>query len=63
MARFGGMEILQCPVCELRFRNAPELDSHLALEHPKFRAEQKEREASPIGDPQRPRAKRHRPQA
>ncbi|CAN5545624.1 hypothetical protein BH24ACT26_BH24ACT26_07180 [soil metagenome] len=33
------MDVFQCPACELRFRNAPELDAHLESDHPSFRAE------------------------
>ena len=36
------MDIYQCPECELRFRNAPELESHLASDHPGFHAERSE---------------------
>ena len=33
------MTVFQCPECELRFRNAPELEAHLQSDHPDFRAE------------------------
>ena len=33
------MDVFQCPVCALKFRFSSELDQHLKLEHPKFRAE------------------------
>jgi hypothetical protein len=33
------MDVYQCPVCELRFRNASEMDAHIESDHPKFRAE------------------------
>ena len=32
------MDVLQCPVCDLRFRFSSELEDHLKLEHPKFEA-------------------------
>ena len=38
----GAMDIYQCPVCELRFRNAPELEGHIRSDHPKFQAEASE---------------------
>lgn len=34
-----GMDVLQCPVCELRFRSESELDQHLKDDHPSFRTE------------------------
>ena len=33
------MDVLQCPVCELRFRNESELEQHLRDEHPNFRGQ------------------------
>ena len=30
------MDVYQCPVCELRFRNAPERDAHIRSDHPRF---------------------------
>lgn len=33
------MDVYQCPVCELRFRNAPEMDAHIESDHPSFRAD------------------------
>ena len=32
------MDVLQCPVCALKFRFSSELDQHLSLEHPNFDA-------------------------
>lgn len=32
------MAVLQCPVCELRFRTESDLDDHLKLDHPDFEA-------------------------
>jgi hypothetical protein len=33
------MDVYQCPDCELRFRSASELESHLKLDHPNFHVE------------------------
>jgi uncharacterized C2H2 Zn-finger protein len=44
------MEVLQCPVCDLRFRNESELDQHIAIDHPDFHARRKS-----IEDPTQPR--------
>jgi hypothetical protein len=33
------MDIYQCPECELRFRNAAEMEAHLASDHPDFRVD------------------------
>ena len=30
------MDIYQCPECELRFRNASEMDAHIKSDHPDF---------------------------
>ena len=38
------MDVFQCPVCALKFRFSSELDQHLKLEHPKFSAEDDERD-------------------
>jgi hypothetical protein len=35
------VDVIQCPECELRFRSPAELDQHLALDHPDFRAQHK----------------------
>jgi hypothetical protein len=32
------MDVMQCPECELKFLSPAELDQHLALDHPEFRA-------------------------
>ena len=42
------MDVLQCPVCELKFRSASELEWHLATDHPDFKSEPKSQEASPL---------------
>jgi uncharacterized C2H2 Zn-finger protein len=39
-----GMDILQCPECPLKFRFAAELEEHLALEHPDFKAKPRGRD-------------------
>ena len=33
------MDVLQCPVCKLRFRFETELDQHLKDEHPDFQSD------------------------
>lgn len=33
------MDVFQCPECSLKFRYSSELDQHIALDHPDFRAE------------------------
>lgn len=33
------MDIYQCPECELRFRNASEMEAHLRADHPDFTIE------------------------
>ncbi|MDQ3941468.1 MAG: hypothetical protein M3238_08970 [Actinomycetota bacterium] len=33
------MDVFQCPECNLKFRFSSELEQHLALDHPEFRAE------------------------
>jgi hypothetical protein len=30
------VDIYQCPECELRFRNASEMDAHIKSDHPRF---------------------------
>jgi hypothetical protein len=30
------MDVYQCPECELRFRNASEMDAHIKADHPEF---------------------------
>jgi hypothetical protein len=30
------VDVYQCPECELRFKNASEMDAHLKLDHPHF---------------------------
>ncbi len=39
------MDVMQCPVCALKFRFSSELDQHIALDHPEFRAELKDEAA------------------
>jgi hypothetical protein len=34
----SGVDVLQCPVCALKYRFSSELEEHLKLEHPKFEA-------------------------
>jgi hypothetical protein len=40
----GGMDVLQCPECPLKFRFPAELEEHLALEHPDFEAKARGRD-------------------
>ena len=35
------MAVFQCPVCELKFAFATELEEHIAGSHPDFKAEYK----------------------
>jgi hypothetical protein len=32
------MHVFQCPRCDMRFLNAPELTDHLSIDHPDFHA-------------------------
>ena len=50
------MDVFQCPVCALKFRFSSELDQHLELEHPKFKAE----EDNPDEEMLRERKRKHR---
>jgi hypothetical protein len=52
------METFQCPDCELKFRFSSELEQHLSLEHPDFKAEDKTVEDSLIHATHRHRHKR-----
>jgi hypothetical protein len=52
------MDVLQCPVCELKFRSPSELEWHIATDHPDFKSEPKADEASPIPAWQRRRHRR-----
>ena len=36
------MDVYQCPECELRFRNAAEMEAHLSSDHPDFHVERSE---------------------
>ena len=49
------MEVLQCPVCELKFRFASEVEDHLKLEHPKFSFERDPALGSPLDEARRRR--------
>jgi hypothetical protein len=46
---------LQCPVCALKFRFSSELDQHLSLEHPKFRAEARSGDEERLAEARRTR--------
>ncbi|MGH2819355.1 MAG: C2H2-type zinc finger protein [Actinomycetota bacterium] len=54
------MEIYQCPECELRFRNASELESHLKLDHPDFNIESDSLEDFAVSEAHRHRHSRRR---
>jgi hypothetical protein len=49
------MEVLQCPVCDLKFRFSSELEEHLALEHPDFEARPRGRDEDSISAARRNR--------
>ena len=49
------MEVLQCPVCELKFRFASEVEDHLKLEHPDFNVERDPTRGSPLDEARRKR--------
>jgi hypothetical protein len=51
----GGMYVLQCPECDLRFLFASELEQHIALDHPDFHIEPKTIEDALIYASHRPR--------
>jgi hypothetical protein len=54
------MEVLQCPVCELKFRFAAEVEDHLKLEHPDFHVERDPARGSPLDEARRKREERRR---
>lgn len=55
------MDVLQCPVCELKFRFAAEVEDHLKLEHPDFHVERDpSRVHSPLDEARRKREERRR---
>ena len=55
------MEVVQCPVCELKFRFAAEVEDHLKLEHPDFNVERDPtRGSSPLDEARRRREERRR---
>jgi hypothetical protein len=49
------VEILQCPVCELKFRFSSELEEHLALEHPDFEAKARSGDEQALSEARRRR--------
>lgn len=57
------VDVYQCPECELRFRFASELEQHITLEHPEFRAEAKSLEDLLLSASHRHRHKRSRPES
>jgi hypothetical protein len=54
------MDVYQCPECELKFISSSELQQHLQLDHPDFKAEPKYRNEAPLSTAHRHR--HHRPQ-
>ena len=54
------MGIFQCPVCELRFALAAELDVHVANAHPDFKVEHKSVEDEMISKAKRRRSESDR---
>ena len=52
------MDVLQCPVCELKFRFASEVEDHLKLEHPEFQYEPDPGRGSPLDEARRKREER-----
>ena len=55
----AGMDVLQCPDCELKFRFASELEQHLEVEHPEFHALIKESGESAVEAAERLKARHH----
>jgi hypothetical protein len=49
------MEVLQCPVCDLKFRLSSELEQHLKLEHPKFEAKARSGDEQALSEARRKR--------
>jgi hypothetical protein len=49
------MDVVQCPVCALKFRFTSELEQHLSLEHPKFKAEARGGDEQALSDARRKR--------
>lgn len=52
-------DFFQCPDCSLKFRFQNELDQHINLDHPEFRAEQRTIEDSLLAASRR---RRHAPE-
>lgn len=46
---------MQCPVCALKFRFSSELEQHLSLEHPTFKAEARSGDEQALSDARRTR--------
>ncbi len=49
------VDVMQCPVCALKFRFSSELEQHLSLEHPKFKAEARSGDEQALSDARRTR--------
>ena len=52
------MEVLQCPVCALKFRFSSELEQHLSLEHPNFEAKARSGDEQALSEARRRRQAR-----
>ena len=55
------MDVLQCPVCALKFRFSSELDQHLSLEHPKFDAKARSGDNEALAEARKKRQLRKNP--
>lgn len=49
------VDVMQCPVCALKFRFSAELEQHLSLEHPKFKSEARSGDEQALSDARRTR--------
>lgn len=55
------MDVLQCPVCALKFRFSSELDQHLSLEHPNFDAKARSGDDEALAEARKKRQLRKSP--
>ena len=55
------MDVLQCPVCALKFRFSSELDQHLSLEHPNFDAKARSGDDEALAEARKKRQLRKNP--
>lgn len=49
------VDVMQCPVCALKFRFSSELEEHLSLEHPEFKAEARSGDDEAVSEARRKR--------